>query len=139
MHENIYRYSAFEFSNAGNHTDELQGALIHTALVLCPWGHIIGFESDCPGCEMIKARPYEALSYTWGTDRSQEIALLPIGERASITANCAIALRVLRYKPGPTILWVDAICIDQSNVVERSAQIGLMSRIYIRYTGLSYM
>ena len=93
-------------------------------------GHITGFEPDCPGCDMAKARPHEALSYTWGTERSQEIALLPTGERAYITANCAIALRALRYKSGPTILWVDAICIDQSNVVERSTQIGLMSRIY---------
>lgn len=77
----MYRYSAFEFSNEirllvlqpGNHTDELRGALIHTELALCSWGHITGFEPDCPGRDMTKARLYEVLSYMWVTKRSQEI------------------------------------------------------------------
>ena len=58
------------------------------------------------------------------------MALLPTGERISITANHAAALRALRYKSGPGILWADAICIDQSSVMECSVQISLMSRIY---------
>ena len=66
--------SAFEFSSEirllvlqpGNHTDELQGVLIHAELALCPWGHIIGFEPDYLSCDMTKARPYEA---PWGARR----------------------------------------------------------------------
>jgi hypothetical protein len=61
-----------------------------------------------------------------------------------VTANCAQALRRLRltdYKRG---LWVDAICIDQHNDHERSAQLKIMQRIYraalqvIIYLGETY-
>jgi hypothetical protein len=76
---------------------------------------------------------YEALSYTWATEngddkKSRQIycdnGVLPI------TANCHAALRQLRKVFAPRILWVDSICINQSNVGERNHQVGLMDRIY---------
>ncbi|KAF4821108.1 Heterokaryon incompatibility protein 6, OR allele [Colletotrichum siamense] len=78
---------------------------------------------------------YEALSYTWADSNgdsslSQQIY---VGERHDIlfiTANCANALRRLRFPLWSRHLWVDAICIDQHNTHERSHQVGIMRYIY---------
>lgn len=82
---------------------------------------------------------YEALSYTWG-DITLTHRILLSGEDDSGTivaarsfqvgANAFDALRELRLRDKPLILWVDAICIDQSNVEEKNAQVAMMSTIY---------
>jgi hypothetical protein len=72
---------------------------------------------------------YEALSYVWGMD----VALKPmVLENISmpITQNLDIALRHLRSAVKSRTLWVDAVCIDQSNPKERAQQVRLMDRIY---------
>ncbi|OAA71714.1 Heterokaryon incompatibility [Akanthomyces lecanii RCEF 1005] len=76
---------------------------------------------------------FGALSYTWATEDglaslSQE--LLCGGASIKITKNCEAALKRLRRPREDQVLWVDAVCIDQSNVEERSLQIGLMRQIY---------
>jgi hypothetical protein len=52
---------------------------------------------------------------------------IPDGRKASgtltITQNLALALRHLRKVDTPRVLWVDAICIDQTNLKERSAEV----------------
>lgn len=48
----------------------------------------------------------------------------------SITKNLAALLRSLRRVYTWRILWVDAICIDQENHVERSAEVSRMGTIY---------
>ena len=73
--------------------------------------------------------PFEALSYVWG----ERTALSPIlcdGRPLSITLNLELALRQLRYPTRPRILWVDAICIDQDNIEERSRQVQYMRLVY---------
>ncbi|KAI0551240.1 heterokaryon incompatibility protein-domain-containing protein [Xylaria curta] len=78
---------------------------------------------------------YEAVSYTWGTgqasnpilvtdDTSTAPAVLTIG------SNLSNALTHLRYKNRSRSLWVDAICINQSDETERAAQVKRMSEIY---------
>jgi len=53
-----------------------------------------------------------------------------------VTKNLRVALRNLRDRyasTGPALLWVDAICIDQANLEERSSQVGrLMRRIFVQ-------
>jgi hypothetical protein len=72
---------------------------------------------------------YEALSYTWGDSSSRKLIYIN-GATVLITENLYTALLHLRYEHKPRILWVDAICIDQQNLEERSAQVQLMFRIY---------
>ncbi|OCK89082.1 HET-domain-containing protein [Cenococcum geophilum 1.58] len=73
---------------------------------------------------------YEALSYTWGTE-------LPVhriccnGQNFAIRPNLFHALRRLRYRTKPRLLWIDAICIDQDNTDEKNLQIPLMRNIYM--------
>ncbi|KAK0649839.1 heterokaryon incompatibility protein-domain-containing protein, partial [Cercophora newfieldiana] len=81
--------------------------------------------------------PYEALSYTWGTQPPSAYIYLdnPDDQHPSplpIKPNLASALHFLRPLPGsaPRRLWIDALCIDQSNVDERSRQVGYMRLVY---------
>ena len=55
---------------------------------------------------------FAALSYRWGED------------------NCHSALVHLRRKFGSFVIWVDAICIDQSKPEEKAQQLPLMGDIY---------
>ncbi|KAJ9604474.1 hypothetical protein H2200_011310 [Cladophialophora chaetospira] len=75
---------------------------------------------------------YEALSYAWGSTESP--ALVTVGETGSavfpVTRNLAIALLNLRYRDRPRTMWIDAICVNQMDLVERSHQVQLMGDIY---------
>lgn len=72
---------------------------------------------------------YEALSYTWESEKRPctiniDSMVLHIGE------NLAAALRQFRLKTRSRWLWVDAICINQEDPIERTAQVRMMTLIY---------
>jgi hypothetical protein len=75
---------------------------------------------------------YEALSYTWGSMEHPDI--IYIGPTKAYTLqvsrNLAVALRYLRNDSKSRRMWIDAVCIDQSNVSERSHQVAHMGDIY---------
>lgn len=76
---------------------------------------------------------YEALSYRWGqADFSQEINV--DGQPFRVTKNLEVALRYLRNESSPRTLWVDAICINQTDNLERNHQVTLMKDIYTHCT-----
>jgi hypothetical protein len=79
----------------------------------------------------VDGAPFAALSYTWGTSGTDHFITCE-GRKISITKNCDAALRRLREKAAreSSILWVDAICIDQSNIEERSQQVEIFAEIY---------
>lgn len=58
------------------------------------------------------------------------------GEPLRLFHNIALALRFLRAPLQPLTVWVDAICIDQSNMDERNAQVALMAFIFNRAAGV---
>lgn len=72
---------------------------------------------------------FEALSYVWGGEEKPNTVVVE-GRRLPVTANLYRALLGLRNAKSPRILWVDAICIDQSNIPERNRQVGIMRSIY---------
>ncbi|KAI9155707.1 Heterokaryon incompatibility protein [Paramyrothecium foliicola] len=98
---------------------------------------------------------YDTLSYTWGTpvtvygsaeerDKSwddDKKGVLCNGKNVLVTSNLWCFLKTWRtwLRKGASTtttkaplnnMWIDAICIDQANVEEKSAQISLMGRIY---------
>ncbi|KAI0435609.1 HET-domain-containing protein [Xylaria telfairii] len=99
------------------------------------------FESDLRGILRTVAlddKPsYEALSYTWGARAEggtlkirQKTKWMSRSNEIPVTDNLFRALRRLRYLFKPRVLWVDAVCINQDNMDERSAQVALMAEIY---------
>ena len=72
---------------------------------------------------------YEALSYTWG-DQNIRDPIICAGERISVTSNLRSALKSIRCNDRPRVLWVDALCINQNDMVERGKQVKQMGKIY---------
>ena len=72
---------------------------------------------------------YEALSYVWG---SQENPIdIHVGlHTLAVTQNLAEALPYLRYRDKPRTLWIDAICVNQHDLKERSRQVRRMADLY---------
>ena len=78
---------------------------------------------------------YEALSYAWGDDTVKRTILLN-EENFEVGENLAAALINIRGLESagetPRALWIDAICINQSDLAERSRQVRFMPYIYQR-------
>ncbi|KAK7961179.1 hypothetical protein PG988_012393, partial [Apiospora saccharicola] len=72
---------------------------------------------------------YEALSYVWGPSKTPRVVYID-DTCLAVTENLYMALLRLRNHFLPRIIWADAICIDQSNVIERSNQVQMMVEIY---------
>ncbi|KAK6436625.1 Folylpolyglutamate synthetase [Oleoguttula sp. CCFEE 5521] len=110
-------------------------------------------------CDLDKfSQPYIALSYTWdvpiagndqaaGDDSDTELVLI----ESTTEAHAEIAVRSNLYNAlqtlGPAMLqksrhdnvchvWIDAICINQDDVIERSNQVALMGYIYSSATSV---
>ncbi|KAI0113623.1 HET-domain-containing protein [Nemania sp. FL0031] len=77
---------------------------------------------------------YETLSYCWGLQTTRHVKISVDGLDFLIAANLHAALLRLRHLDynRPKTLWIDAICINQSDLVEKSNQIILMGDIYSR-------
>ncbi|KAB5540270.1 heterokaryon incompatibility protein-domain-containing protein [Coniochaeta sp. 2T2.1] len=52
------------------------------------------------------------------------------GQPFEVFENAGAALRRLRHPKKPSSLWIDAICINQTDLQERSSQVLLMQQIY---------
>lgn len=83
---------------------------------------------------------YEALSYTCGPpvegwECDHELIHLS-GRSLNVIANLADALRRFRHPRRSRRLWVDALCINQEDNVERSQQVADMSHIYAKAFGV---
>jgi hypothetical protein len=71
---------------------------------------------------------YDALSYTWGT--SADDAVIEVnGLPFPVTEHLKAAMGTLTERK-PKSIWIDAICIDQTNTPEKNAQVQQMTRIY---------
>jgi len=81
---------------------------------------------------------FAALSYVWG-DKSHTTNISVNNTLIPVTTNLAAALQhVHRYwsyefptkDPSTFRIWIDFLCIDQSNTLERSSQVLLMPKVY---------
>ncbi|KAI8676267.1 ATP-grasp domain-containing protein [Fusarium sp. Ph1] len=76
---------------------------------------------------------FTALSYTWG-DANDTLPITIDGCPFQATRNLVAVLRRLQEDDKTVTLWIDAICIQQSNNAEKSWQIQLMKDIYEKAT-----
>lgn len=102
-------------------------------------------------CDLDTALVFDALSYTWGNPLppihhtsgpsiwTMQRPILCNGTLIRVTTNLHTALRKVHdyiTKPGALpvsrLLWVDAVCINQADIEERSAQVSIMEDIYSR-------
>ncbi|OAQ97456.1 hypothetical protein LLEC1_03551 [Akanthomyces lecanii] len=73
---------------------------------------------------------FHALSYAWGAPQRSHHILID-NRSLSITENLYLALHDFqRQSVAHAYVWADAVCINQADLAERSAQILLMGEIY---------
>ncbi|KAM7205972.1 Heterokaryon incompatibility protein (HET) domain containing protein [Rhypophila sp. PSN 637] len=73
--------------------------------------------------------PFEALSYVWGSDDKDYTILIDDFE-FRIGANLHAALLHLRDRFIERYMWIDAICINQDDNLEKGHQVQKMAQIY---------
>lgn len=72
---------------------------------------------------------YSAISWYWGDAAATENMVVN-GTVIKAPGNTVRVLRGVRHPDRELKLWIDSICIDQSNTAERASQILLMCDIY---------
>lgn len=87
--------------------------------------HYLGDESDAKR----HAGPHEAVSYVWGSPELTKSIRCDEHE-IQVTENVDVLLRHLRLPDAPRRLWVDAICINQTDLAERSQQVLMMGKLF---------
>jgi hypothetical protein len=95
---------------AGNLADDIRCEIFHSSL------------DDHP--------VYEALSYTWG-DPDVTLPICVANKRYDVTTNLECALRYIRLPDCDRIIWIDALCINQRDPLEKNHQVGQMRQIYM--------
>lgn len=77
------------------------------------------------------APDFIAISYVWGSS-TLDHAVWCEGKNLPVTASAAQVLASPVFPFFGFSVWIDSICIDQSSVPERNAQVRLMGDIYRR-------
>jgi len=78
---------------------------------------------------------YEALSYCWGDTKDLQPVLLTdadssLSREMFLNSNLFSALRQFRSSTAARIFWIDLLCINQTDVQERTLQVALMGDIF---------
>ncbi|KAL5589240.1 hypothetical protein FOVSG1_011107 [Fusarium oxysporum f. sp. vasinfectum] len=86
-----------------------------------------------PPIETVQTRSnhssYDAISYVWG-NAAERRSIQCQGHQVDITTNLFEALRQIRHPREPRRIWADALCINQSDLVEKSFHVNMMGDIY---------
>jgi len=124
--------------------ETLEGRLIYNhddSAVETSWNHPTkpDFRPPTLPIQTVPGTPrYEALSYTWGAPGGNHLVWIQYPDNSTqegyavlpVTENLSITLRHLRLPKVPRIIWIDAICINQSDITERNLQVQRMTHIY---------
>lgn len=122
---------------ADDFSDPIRISIKHTRLPPSCFGsrhhELAKYVTDC-GLLDAEQPEYYALSYVWGCIENPKLVYVDTAPEAadmiSITNNLDAALRHIRRKKKPLVIWIDAICIDQGNLEERGLQVAFMDTIY---------
>ena len=91
-------------------------------------------------CKLIHVRlrddiSFEAVSYAWGDPTPGKSIILKTSQgrcHFGVTKNLRKALYQFRDSVKSVTLWIDALCVNQKDVEEKSAQVMRMTEIYSR-------
>lgn len=92
-------------------------------------------ECSCQVFDIGEAPPYGALSYVWGEKRPP-VNIVCNGRTIGIQPSLETALKRLRLQDSTRIIWVDAVCINQSDNAEKNHQVSLKGSIYSMARGV---
>lgn len=80
---------------------------------------------------------FNAFSYCWGEATTTTLVPLTshvdgvqVSSHVAVNDNLLAALKRLRCQDGTCLVWIDLICIRQSDIAERSQQVAMMGDIF---------
>ena len=94
---------------------------------------------DSPACSIrckvrevpLDQADYFALFYEWGSSDHANLRLIELNAKSfHVTSNLHAFLATVRNKAVTKSFWIDAICIDQLNSMERSIEVKRMGKIF---------
>lgn len=76
--------------------------------------------------------PYEAISYTWGPEEPPSASHTITLDNAPVPVrtNLHQCLLRLRHPTQPRVLWCDYLCITQTDLAEKAAQVQMIGEIF---------
>ena len=78
---------------------------------------------------LFEGNRYETISYCWGN--SNDTTTISVdGQDFDAPASAVEVLKAVRSQDEQRLIWIDAICINQANMLERNYQVALMGSIY---------
>lgn len=101
----------------------------------CP-AELLGAPLSCSIIQQRRSKQtkyYSAISYAWGEPEFARNLEIRCGDDTSylrITLNVETLLRHLRAPKGLRYLWLDSVCLNQADELEKAQQIPLMGHIY---------
>lgn len=122
-------YSLSVMGTPQYHYSSLPGQGWFRLLIIEPAEASQGISCRLEHHEIDSCTSYEAISYTWGDEKSTE-SMLVNGKRFHLRPNLFSAFQVMRSAKTPRTIWVDAICINQDDISERNDQVRQMNDIY---------
>ena len=72
---------------------------------------------------------YETISYCWGDSQRRGTVILD-GFQIDVPASSVDALKCMRHPDRHRVLWIDSICINQADIIERNSQVDMLGSIY---------
>ena len=73
---------------------------------------------------------YRAISYCWGDPKPTHRVLCSDGKSLLVTESAAEILKFIVPRNPMDFFWIDQLCINQTDLVEKSAQVLVMGQIY---------
>jgi hypothetical protein len=95
-----------------------------------------GLKCELQEYQVDQAPPYICLSYCWGANRKIKDVINVKGKALFITDTVSMALRWIRawklteQTTTSVLVWIDYLCINQTDTAERSSQVGHMKALY---------
>lgn len=92
-------------------------------------------QAELNACQREDAPSYQPVSYTWGQQDATSYVLLrnhgtETFYRFLVRPNLHSLLEEMNRLYGGMIIWVDAICINQNDDLEKSGQVQTMDKVY---------
>ncbi|PTB65628.1 hypothetical protein BBK36DRAFT_20400 [Trichoderma citrinoviride] len=81
------------------------------------------------------AGPYDILSYVWGDAAAAEISNVVRLNDVNVRITTSLFNALRRYRQHASEIqrfWIDALCVDQTDLTDRSLHVSLMTGIYTR-------
>ena len=77
---------------------------------------------------------YETISYCWG-DARDRVTIRLNGFPLPVPNSAAAAIRRVRFPDQDRTIWIDSVCTNQNDLVERAQQVPLMGDVYSKSRG----